>query len=39
MQQAMETLSAYNKQLNFDINLSHQKTLKIYQNTHFLQIR
>ena len=27
MQQTMETLSAYNKQLNLDINLTHQETL------------
>ena len=38
MQQTMQTLSAYNKQLNFDTNLTHQKTLKIYQSVHFLQI-
>ena len=38
IQQTMETLSAYNEQLKakLDINLTHQETLKIYQNIHSL---
>ena len=40
VQETMQTLSNYSKQLliHLDVNLTHQKMLQIYQNTHFILI-